>query len=202
MLPLRIYIDPGHGEGVTGEYDPGAVGPTGLTENAVTFDVAKRLGHLLREKGFQTLGVTLEATRDTENLNEAIRAANKEYVNLFVSLHCNAAANPKARGVEVWHRGDNTSQRYAETVLSRIIAQCKSGNGRWLNGHALPLVSRGVKQGTFAVLRKTRMPAILVELAFITNPQEEMWLKEPAVRQQMAQAIADGIRDVVRMGRA
>ena len=56
--------------------------------------------------------------------------------------------------------------------------------------------NRGAKRGTFAVLRKTRMPAVLVEMAFISNTQEEAWLRQPAVRQQFAQAIADGIDDI------
>lgn len=193
---MKIYLDPGHGEGVTGQRDPGAVGPTGLTENTVTFDIAKRLGHLLREKGFTTLGATLQAPRDDENLNEAIAAANAQGAEIFISLHCNAAASPKARGVEVWYGGSGTAEVLAQAVLHRIGEQLAGGKGTWVQGRRYPLANRGAKRGTFAVLRKTRMPAILIELAFISNSQEEAWLKEPTVRQQFAQAIADGIEDV------
>ena len=195
-MSLRIYLDPGHGEGVTGHYDPGAVGPTGLKENEVTFDVAKRLGHLLREKGVETLGATLTASRDDENLNEAVKAANAAGAGLFVSLHCNSATTPSAHGVEVWY-GSAAAQRVAEAVLTRITAEFAGGKGAWLNGRTLPLASRGVKRGTFAVLRNTHMPAILVEMAFISNRQEEGWLREATVRQQFAQAIADGIVDAL-----
>ena len=89
---MKVYLDPGHGEGVTGGRDPGAVGPTGLTENTVTFDLAKRLGHLLRAKGFTTLGTTLNAARDDENLNEAIAAANAQ-AQPQVALNLNTAGN-------------------------------------------------------------------------------------------------------------
>jgi N-acetylmuramoyl-L-alanine amidase len=199
----RIYIDPGHGEGVTGQPDPGAIGPTGLTENSVTFDVAKRLAHLLREKGYYALGVTLIADRDTENLNEAIAAANTEHAELFVSLHCNAAPTPSAHGVEVWYGGSGTAQVVADAVLQRVGEQLAGGKGAWVQGRRYPLASRGAKPGKFAVLRKTHMPAILVEMAFISNSQEEAWLKDRTVRQQMAQAIADGIEDVFsKKGRA
>lgn len=194
----RIYIDPGHGEGVTGKPDPGAIGPTGLTENSVTFDIAKRLAHLLREKGYYALGVTLLADRDTENLNEAIASANAKDAELFVSLHCNAAASPKAHGVEVWYGGSGTAQVVAEAVLQRIGEQLAGGKGSWVQGRRYPLTNRGAKPGKFAVLKKTRMPAILVELAFISNSQEEAWLKERTVRQQFAQAIADGIDEIFR----
>jgi N-acetylmuramoyl-L-alanine amidase len=197
MRGMRIYLDPGHGEGVTGQHDPGAVGPTGLTENEVTFDVAKRLGHLLREKGVETLGATLNANRDDENLNEAVKAANTAGVDLFISLHCNSATTPSAHGVEVWHGGSAAAEKVANTVLSRITAEFTGGKGAWLNGRTLPLASRGVKKGTFAVLRNTHMPAILVEMAFISNRQEEGWLREATVRQQFAQAIADGILDAL-----
>ncbi|OPZ82256.1 MAG: N-acetylmuramoyl-L-alanine amidase LytC precursor [bacterium ADurb.Bin429] len=193
---MKIYLDPGHGEGVTGQRDPGAVGPNGLSENDVTFDVAKRLGHLLRAKGFTTLGATLNAARDEENLNEAIAVANAQGAEIFISLHCNAAASPNARGVEVWHGGSGTAEVLAQAVLHRIGEQLAGGKGTWVQGRRYPLANRGAKRGTFAVLRKTRMPAILIELAFISNSQEEAWLKEPTVRQQFAQAIADGIEDV------
>jgi len=195
---MKIYLDPGHGEGVKGTPDPGAVGPTGLTENTVTFDLAKRLGHLLREKGYQVLGATLTAARDDENLNEAIAAANAQEADLFISLHCNAAASPKARGVEAWYGGSGTAQVVAEAILHRIGEQVAGGKGAWVQGRRYPLVNRGAKKGRFAVLTKTRMPAVLVELAFISNSQEEAWLKERTVRQQFAQAIADAIDDVCR----
>jgi N-acetylmuramoyl-L-alanine amidase len=196
-MNLLIYLDPGHGEGVTGQRDPGAVGPTGLTENEVTFDVAKRLGHLLREEGVSVLGITLTAARDDENMNEAVKAANAAGVDLFVSLHCNSAATPSAHGVEVWHGGSATAEKVAHAVLARMTTEFSSGKGVWLNGRVLPLTSRGAKKGTFAVLRNTHMPAILVEMAFISNRQEEGWLREATVRQQFAQAITDGILAVL-----
>jgi len=196
MTPIRIYLDPGHGEGTTGRRDPGAIGPTGLTENEVTFDVAKRLGHLLRAKGFQTLGSTLTAARDEENLNEALRGANAAKVDLFVSVHCNAAVSPRARGVEVWYGGSGTAQVVTEAILHRIGEQIAGGKGQWVEQKRYPLVNRGAKRGRFGVLRLTHMPAVLVEMAFISNSQEEAWLRDPRVRQQFAQAIADGIADV------
>jgi len=196
-MSLRVYLDPGHGEGVTGQRDPGAVGPTGLTENEVTFDVAKRLGHLLRAEGAETLGATLNAARDDENLNEAVKAANAAGVDLFLSIHCNSATTPSAHGVEVWHGGSATAEQVANVVLKRITTEFTAGTGTWLNGRTLPLASRGVKKGTFAVLRNTHMPAILVEMAFISNRQEEGWLREATMRQQFAQAIADGILDAL-----
>lgn len=192
---MRIYIDPGHGEGTRGQRDPGAVGPTGLAENAVVLDIGKRLGHLLRVGGHTTLGATLQAVADTENLNEAIASANNQQADLFISLHCNAATSPTARGVEVWYDESALAKSLAGMILQRIGEQLAADKGAWVQGKKYPLTNRGAKRGTFAVLRNTRMPAVLVELAFISNSQEEAWLKEPAVRQQFAQAIADAVPD-------
>ena len=197
---MKIYIDPGHGEGTNGKPDPGAIGPTGLTENTVTFDLGKRLGNLLRAKGFLTLGATLGTARDAESFSEAIAAANAQEADLFVSIHCNAATAPTARGVEAWYGSGTTAQTVATTILQRIGEQLAGGTGAWVQGRRYPLVNRGAKKGRFAVLTKTRMPAVLVELAFISNSQEEAWLKDHRVRQQFAQAIADGIADVVTKG--
>jgi N-acetylmuramoyl-L-alanine amidase len=196
-MSISVYIDPGHGKGITGKSDPGAIGPTGLVENEITLDVAKRLGHLLREKGIAVFGSTLNAVRDDENLNEAINTANAKKATLFVSLHCNAAVSPNARGVEIWYGITKTSKTLAKAVLSRIGEQLAGGKGIWVKGLRYPLVNRGIKSGNFAVLRKTKMPSILIELAFISNTQEEVWLREPVVRQQFAQAIADGIYDAM-----
>ncbi len=195
-MSFSVYIDPGHGEGVSGNYDPGAVGPGGLTENEVAFDVAKRLAEILRQQGIDVAGNTLAADSDEENLNEAVRAANAAGVDLYVSLHCNSAVTAAAHGVEVWYGGSKTSIEVASAVLERITAEFAEGDGE-LNGRTLPLVGRGVKKGSFAVLRNTHMPAILVEMAFISNEQEEGWLRDYCVRQQFAQAIADGIIDAM-----
>jgi N-acetylmuramoyl-L-alanine amidase len=196
-MSISVYIDPGHGKGITGTHDPGAIGPTGLVENEITLDVAKRLGHLLREKGIKTVGNALDTTCDDESFEEAIKAANMNNTDLFVSLHCNAATSPKARGVEIWYGITKTSKTLAKAVLNRIGEQLAGGKGKWVKGLRYPLVNRGIKSGNFAVLRKTKMPSILIELAFISNTQEEVWLREPVVRQQFAQAIADGIYDAM-----
>jgi N-acetylmuramoyl-L-alanine amidase len=198
MTTPTIYLDAGHGEGVTGGYDSGAVGPTGLREADVSLDMVQRVGHLLREQGFRTLGATLDATVDHENRHEAVAAANAAGVDLFLSLHANAADAPSAHGVEAWYGGSATSQRVAEAILRRIGEQFPGGKGTWLKGKRYPLTNRGAKQGRFDVLAQTRMPAVLVELAFISNSQEEAWLRDRSVRQQFAQAIADGIADVFR----
>lgn len=187
---MKIYIDAGHGESIRGAYDPGAVGLHGTKENDVTVDLARRLGHLLREKGYQTLGAALAAGPDRENFREAVQAANAARAAFFVSLHCNAAAARSANGYEVLYRSGGNA---AKAVLDEITRQVVRGDSRWLE-EPLRLTNRGTKKRTdLAVLNGTRMPAILVEVAFISNEREEDLLNEPTVLQAFAQAIADGI---------
>jgi len=182
---MYVYLNAGHNIGVAGQPDPGAVGPGGLTEAEVTLDVARRAAHLLRARGVTTNPVQAEA------LTRAVERANASHATLFVSLHCNAAGDANAGGVEVWrHHPD--SQPLANDILSEILQQVAGQRGQWFT-RPLPLRNRGVKAGEFYVLTRTKMPAVLVELAFISNPREERWLRTPRIRQAFAQAIADGV---------
>src|SRR5690606_19536524 len=89
----RVALDPGHGG-----HDPGAVGPRGLREKDVTLDIAHRAGPLIA----QELGISTLLTRDTDvyvPLDERAAKANAFGADLFVSIHCNASADPSARGI-------------------------------------------------------------------------------------------------------
>jgi len=196
MSNVTIYLDAGHGESITGRADPGAVGPTGLRENDVALDMVQRVAHLLRSQGHTVLGATIGATDDRENLREAYQAANAAHVDLFVSLHCNASPVRDAHGVEVWHGASAASMMAARAVLNHIAWDFANG-GQWLK-MPHPLTNRGIKRGNFAVLTRTHMPAILIELAFISNPGEEALLRDKYAREQFAQAIADGITEWAR----
>lgn len=180
-----IYVNAGHGKGTSGKPDSGAVGPTGLKEADVTQDVADRLEHLLRAAGVQTDGTKVES------LGEAVDDANAAKADLFVSLHCNSlSTKPQANGTETWYKGPKSKQ-LAEAVHARIMSYIAGPLGEWLP--PTPLANRGIKSGNFYVIRATQMPSILVEMAFISNPREEALLRNKFFKQEMAQAICDGI---------
>lgn len=154
---MRICIDPGHG-GV----DSGAVGPSGLHEASVTQYAAKHLA-----AGLKTIGHQVTITHGGGGMQLIKRAAvsNRFRADLFISLHCNAAENPSAHGSETWYcRGSVAGEAWAKRLQAALIEV----GGRH---------DRGIKAGSFAVLRHTIAPAILVELAFISNPEEEKLLK-------------------------
>lgn len=177
---MRIVLDPGHGG-----TDPGAVGPTGLQESEVVLDVARRARNMLIDSWH-----ACRLTREKDvfvTLGGRAQFANQHEADLFVSIHCNAFLKPAANGTETWHfQGSGQGARLAAALQKAMITRL----GRF---------DRGVKQTTgFAVLRYTAMPAALVEIAFISNPEEEAELRKDEVRTLAARAIADGIQEYVR----
>lgn len=190
---FSVYLDAGHGEGARGQRDPGAVGPGGTTENAIALAMVQRLAHLFRERGVTVHGDTLGDAVDTESYKEAVTAANKLRVDLFVSIHCNAAADRSARGFEVLYLGKEHWS--LATQICRSVAQAVArGGSKWLGGRAIALPIRGAKErNDLYVLTRTEMPAVLVELAFISNQTEEALLRDDSVQQALAQAIADAL---------
>ena len=118
----------------------------------------------------------------TLSLGARARFANQHGAELFVSIHANAAAGAQAEGMEVFHfPGSNSGAKFAKPVLKAMLNA--------FPGHK----ERGVKEANFAVLRLTRMTAILVECEFLTNPKQLRFLAKQANRQGLAQAIAAAI---------
>ncbi len=185
-----IIIDPGHG----GD-DPGALNiELGLEEKAINLAVAQKLWALLSGPSCGTL-VRLTRTRDIfVSLSSRTDYANHlqecfpETRALFVSLHCNAFSDPAVRGVEVFHYpGSKSGQRLGGFVLDAIT-------------RAFPdMPSRGLKTNpNLAVLRRTRMPAILIEMEFISNPDTARLLARETFQWQMAQSIQAGIQSCLK----
>ena len=204
-----IVIDPGHGG-----KDPGAHGPDGLLEKNVCLDIALRLrADLLRRAPH--LVVVLTRDRDEfVSLRERTEIANRIPANLFVSIHNNASPNRSSRGTQVFFFDSQTSDRAATDLVSRENDQTNELDvlmtdlGKTLVrdqsiglakdvmgalGRALRLKHRDLSYAPFYVLARTKMPAVLIEVAFITNRSEEALLGSPAFREKAAANIATGL---------
>lgn len=172
---MKIVIDAGHGG-----KDAGAVNG-GKYEKAVTLATAKILKSALESKGFDVI-----LTRDTDvflELSERCRISNQANADLFISLHCNSATNKTAQGIETWkYQGSNNP--YAVNVQKRLI-------------EATGTKDRGVKDGTFYVLRGTKCKAILVEMGFISHDEESVKLFKTYYQTTIAKAITQGVIDTV-----
>ncbi len=177
---MKIFIDPGHGG-----KDPGARNQTtGLTEAFVTLDVAQKLKRILQKRQYNIL-----MSRNSDNyvsLFERANKANEWDADYFVSIHCNSNHNSYATGSETfYYKHGIRAESFADIVQQQLILQIKT-------------LDRGIKTANFAVLRLTKMPAILVEIAFISNEHEAYLLGTSSFREQCAQGIADGITEYLR----
>lgn len=171
---MLIVIDAGHGG-----KDSGAIGPTGLKEKDITLNISLRLGGILEKSGIEVVYTRSEDV--FVELSKRADMANKLKADYFVSIHTNSATNEGAKGIETYvYIEDGVTDKLAKEVQKQLVE---------INQR----LDRGVKKGDLAVLRETIMPAILVEVAFISNPQEESLMRQPQFLQNSAQGIANGI---------
>ena len=189
-----VTIDPGHGGS-----DPGAIGKNiGLKEKDLTLDIAKQVSEILISNGAK---VTM--TRSTDKLvglYEIADIANAAKTDVFVSIHINSSTKPSTTGTSTYIHRSTDAQGGSRIKESNTLAQCVQSELI----KSLGLRDIGVEKADFVVLRATNMPAVLVEVAFISNQQEEQLLNSPSFCKKTAEAIASGIgvyfavKDVVR----
>ncbi len=175
---ILVTIDPGHGG-----KDSGAIGLDGLREVDVILPISLRVSKLLEEKGVAT-----QLTRDSDyfvGLDERVVMSRKAGASIFVSIHANSIDNrPDVNGLETYHY--HRGLELANIVHSNII-------GLFGEDRDDPLLDRGVRSARFLVLRKSDIPAILVEVGYLTSPTESLKLAEEKYKERMANAIAQGI---------
>jgi len=167
-----VIVDAGHGG-----HDRGARAVSGLHEKMLALDTAQRLAKILRSKGFHVI-----ETRRSDvfvPLGGRVNTANRTGGSIFVSVHYNWSPRSAARGVEVYYYGAR-SRRLASNILKELL-------------RAYPTVNRGVKRNNYYVLRTNRRPAVLCELGFLSNPQDNRYAQSWMYRQRMAERIAAGI---------
>ncbi len=174
---MKVCIDAGHGGP-----DPGAIGTNPFEFEEKEFNLALAL-MLEEELEWRGHWVVMTRRRD-RGIALAARAdhANRLGAELFVSIHANAAATSSAEGMEVFHFAGSARGREAAI---RILDEMTTT----FPGHK----DRGVKEGNFAVLRLTKMPAVLVECEFITNPEQLLFLHDLENQLELADAISEGI---------
>ena len=176
---MNVFINPGHAP--NGNPDPGAVNETtGLRESDVAAHVGESVAQYLA-----AAGVDAEVFQ-SDDLATICATANESGADLFISIHCNAADAESALGTETYcYPGSKAGYTLAKAVQQQIVT-------------SLHTVDRGVKEAVpgrngLYVLNNTDMPAILVELAFISNAHDEELLSER--QEAFSRAIARGVTD-------
>jgi N-acetylmuramoyl-L-alanine amidase len=174
--PAIVIIDPGHG-GI----DRGGIPGQNLAEKDLTLDTGKRLARILQSNG----AIKVVMTRDNDtfvSLTERTDIAN-QYAGrdaVFVSIHYNSALREGAYGIETYYYNNKRASRLASLVHPRVI-------------QAMDSIDRGIRQRGYRVLRRNRLPAILIECGFLTNHVEGQRASDPDYRQRVARAIASAI---------
>ena len=173
---MRIWLDAGHGGS-----DPGAVG-NGLQEKdvALSVTVMAGVGRILEQDGF-----FVGYTRTTDvfvGINDRARNANNWRADLFVSIHCDSFTNATARGAHVIHRTGSPVGQQLATAISRHIVPMLPGRS-----------SAVVGRTDLGVLNQTNMPAVLVEMGFISNAGDAEIQRDR--QDELARAIVQGIYD-------
>jgi N-acetylmuramoyl-L-alanine amidase len=175
-----IVIDPGHGG-----KDPGAIG-FGVNEKDVVLNLAKKVNDHLGQYEKAVVSLTRWDDRFL-GLSERADFANTRNADLFISLH-NNAASASAHGFEsfIYVNAGTTTARYQNILHEHIMNYLAQ----------LGIYDRGKKRANFAVVRETKMPAILLENLFITNEKENKLLKDDTFLDNLAGAIAAGIAKI------
>jgi N-acetylmuramoyl-L-alanine amidase len=179
--PRLVVLDAGHGG-----HDPGATGIGGVVEKVLTLDIAHRVADRLARRG--AIEVTLTRSDDTfVTIDDRIARAMDAAV--FVSLHVNAAADVNLNGFEVFYGGGGIDAT-ASGPRSPVRLGLDVGEAI---GHALGSdVRTVVRPGKFGVLARNTVPSVLVEVGYLTNPDDAARLRDDGYRAVVAQAIADG----------
>ncbi len=208
-----IVLDPGHGGTETG-----AVGPGGSAEADLTLLVARALRLQLERR--LPVRVVMTRTEDVDvPLETRTAIANQNRADLYISLHFNSSFGTRARGAETYFLSREASDQLAAAVaeaenqasraspeldLQMILWDLAQSyhlaeSQRFANlvqeelNIALGLRDRGVKQAPFTVLMGAQMPAVLVELGFLSNPEEEEKLQSPAYRAELVDALVRAV---------
>ncbi|MEA2488637.1 MAG: N-acetylmuramoyl-L-alanine amidase, partial [Acidobacteriota bacterium] len=210
-----IVIDPGHGG-----KDVGAIGPNGLQEKELTLAICRKLADALSAK----VGARVVLTREDDSvvsLDQRTAIANQYKADLFLSVHLNAAVTKVAKGSETYflslEASDELARKAAETENAASSAADPSSDLKLIlwdlaqqsyldessrfaqavqeeMNAASAVHNRGVKQAPFKVLVGATMPAALVEVGFISNPEEEAKLQTPEFQTMLVEALTRAVQ--------
>lgn len=181
-----IVIDPGHG----GE-DSGAIGPTGVNEKTITLRISNEVKSLLEKSGAKVVMTRKtdtevspkhRAANDVEELQARVDVANKAKADIFVCIHMDSFTSNVANGTTGFYyvKGTAASKKLAGAIQKGVVGKLKTDD-------------RGVKSCNFYVLKHTKMPATLIEVAFLSNPKEEKLINSDEGIKKAAQGIYEGI---------
>lgn len=190
-----IVLDAGHGG-----QDGGAVAKDGTQEQYINLDITLKLNEILTKDGYRTLltrtddnsihDADAKTTREQKvsDIHNRLKIVEANPGCLFVSIHQNYYTESQYSGAQVFYSPNAPeSSQLAQCIQSSIVSSLQPGNNRQIKESG----------SSIYILYHATEPAVLVECGFLSNPEETAKLNEESYRQQMAQAIADGIETYI-----
>lgn len=183
-----IVIDPGHGGA-----DPGAIGSTGVPEKDIVLEVSKKLADILSQAGAEVLltrvsdrdmsnpGTTNSFKAKVEDLTYRVELANQRQADLFISIHVNSFPDRRECGAQTFSQPGSNEGKKLATAIQQELNRFSVNPGR------------EAKQVDYFANRMAKMPSVIVEIGFISNPGEEKLLIDPTYQNKIAWAIHAGI---------
>lgn len=215
---IIIIVDPGHGGG--GEDGLGAVAKYNgkeIYEKEITLKFSKILGKVLEEKGYD---VKYTRTKDVKiDLKTRTKMANSDVGEIYISLHANASLDTAAKGADIFYMSEDAEDEYSKSVAeeenkfikkeelptddSSTIVKSMLASGHIMESSKLAyevssklpdkIKNRGVKKAPFTVLSNAAMPAILVEIGFMSNADDLARLNNDKELKMLAESLSDGV---------
>ncbi|MGF7089361.1 N-acetylmuramoyl-L-alanine amidase [Kroppenstedtia sanguinis] len=177
----KVVIDPGHGG-----KDHGATGASGQFEKDFTLKLSRKVEKLAQAEPRLQVHLTRTDDRFISSVDRARpKFANDLGADLFISIHGNTFANPDVSGTETYYYHWNS--RSLAKVMHKHVVQ---GSG---------FQNRGVKKENYFVLKDTKMPAVLIEMGYLTHPKEEKEMLTEEYQNRMAVSIVDGIKEYLKL---
>ncbi len=175
-----IVVDPGHG----GE-DPGKVGVNDVLEKDLNLQVSQKVIALLEEVGIRIVTTREDdnvPTAKKEDLEQRIKLINDTNPTLALCIHQNSYPDPAIKGAQVFYYTPSEEAKAAATIVQEELRTVDPSNTRAIKAN-----------DTYYMLKNTKVPTIIVECGFLTNPEEAEKLTQEEYQNQLANAICEGI---------
>lgn len=179
--PYKLTIDPGHGG-----RDPGTVNTElGIMEKDINLQVAQLMCKIVTQGDYLYEPFSTRRKDIYVSLGNRVLSSSIWGVDAFLSIHCNSRPRPGKRGLEIesyYFPGSNPGAEYARTLTDYLVD---------ILSHEIECFNRGAKSARFYVLRKTKMPAALIELGFLCDNEEALFLNKKKNQKIIAKALAN-----------
>lgn len=183
-----IIIDPGHG----GE-DGGAISFSNLPESGYNLDIARRLQDLIRLLGYETRMIRTEdisvytkgetlAQKKMSDLKERVRIVKETRGAILLSIHQNHFSDPKLQGAQVFYADTEGSETLAKQIQSLLVSSVNPGSRRQIK-----------KSSGVYLMEHIDCPGVLIECGFLSNPQEELKLRDPMYQKKLSAVISTAV---------